>query len=213
MDFINTHKRENIFMSDKEKHQKIKENNENNNEVLKENDKAEAELKKDEQEVEELDEVTKLINENAILRDTVLRKAAEFENYKKRNDVEISNYIKYASESLIRELLPVYDDVNRSVESIEKGETVDFKTLKKGIILIQEKFKKVLESEGLKEIDCLGKEFNVDLSDAMMQVPRNDVKPHTVVDVVEKGYYLKDKVLRHSKVVVSSDKDDDNVEE
>ena len=148
MDFINTHKRENIFMSDKEKHQKIKENNENNNEVLKENDKAEAELKKDEQEVEELDEVTKLINENAILRDTVLRKAAEFENYKKRNDVEISNYIKYASESLIRELLPVYDDVNRSVESIEKGETVDFKTLKKGIILIQEKFKKVLESEG-----------------------------------------------------------------
>ena len=200
-------------MSDKEKHQKIKENNENNNEVLKENDKAEAELKKDEQEVEELDEVTKLINENAILRDTVLRKAAEFENYKKRNDVEISNYIKYASESLIRELLPVYDDVNRSVESIEKGETVDFKTLKKGIILIQEKFKKVLESEGLKEIDCLGKEFNVDLSDAMMQVPRDDVKPHTVVDVVEKGYYLKDKVLRHSKVVVSSDKDDDNVEE
>ena len=155
----------------------------------------------------------KLINENAILRDTVLRKAAEFENYKKRNDVEISNYIKYASESLIRELLPVYDDVNRSVESIEKGETVDFKTLKKGIILIQEKFKKVLESEGLKEIDCLGKEFNVDLSDAMMQVPRDDVKPHTVVDVVEKGYYLKDKVLRHSKVVVSSDKDDDNVEE
>ena len=65
----------------------------------------------------------------------------------------------------------------------------------------------------MKEIDCLCTEFNVDLSDALMQVPRDDVKPHTVVDVVEKGYYLKDKVLRHSKVVVSSDKDDDNVEE
>ncbi len=198
-------------MSDKEKHQKIKENNKDE---IKENEKVEVEKKKDEQEVEEEDEVTKLKNENTILKDTVLRKAAEFENYKKRSDVEISNYIKYASGSLIRELLPVYDDVNRSVESIEKGETVDFKTLKKGIIHIQEKFKKVLESEGLKEIDCLGKEFNVDLSDAMMQVPRDDVKPHTVVDVVEKGYYLKDKVLRHSKVVVSSDKEDgDNVEE
>ena len=198
-------------MSDKEKHQKIKENNKDE---IKENEKVEVEKKKDEQEVEEEDEVTKLKNENTILKDTVLRKAAEFENYKKRNDVEISNYIKYASGSLIRELLPVYDDVNRSVESIEKGETKDFKTLKKGIIHIQEKFKQVLESEGLKEIDCLGKEFNVDLSDAMMQVPRDDVKPHTVVDVVEKGYYLKDKVLRHSKVVVSSDKEDgDNVEE
>jgi molecular chaperone GrpE len=197
-------------MLDKEKHQKIKENNKDE---IKENEKVEVELKKDEQEVEE-DEVTKLKNENAILKDTVLRKAAEFENYKKRSDVEISNYIKYASGSLIRELLPVYDDVNRSVESIEKGETKDFKTLKKGIIHIQEKFKQVLESEGLKEIDCLGKEFNVGLSDAMMQVPRDDVKPHTVVDVVEKGYYLKDKVLRHSKVVVSSDKEDgDNVEE
>ena len=198
-------------MSDKEKHQKIKENNKDE---IKENEKVEVEKKKDEQEVEEEDEVTKLKNENTILKDTVLRKAAEFENYKKRSDVEISNYIKYASGSLIRELLPVYDDVNRSVESIEKGETKDFKTLKKGIIHIQEKFKQVLESEGLKEIDCLGKEFNVDLSDAMMQVPRDDVKPHTVVDVVEKGYYLKDKVLRHSKVVVSSDKEDgDNVEE
>ena len=198
-------------MSDKEKHQKIKENNKDE---IKENEKVEVEKKKDEQEVEEEDEVTKLKNENTILKDTVLRKAAEFENYKKRSDVEISNYIKYASGSLIRELLPVYDDVNRSVESIEKGETIDFKTLKKGIIHIQEKFKQVLESEGLKEIDCLGKEFNVDLSDAMMQVPRDDVKPHTVVDVVEKGYYLKDKVLRHSKVVVSSDKEDgDNVEE
>jgi len=200
-------------MPDKEKHQKIKEDNENNKDELKENEKVEIDLKKNEQEVEEVDEVTKLKNENAILKDTVLRKAAEFENYKKRNDVEISNYIKYASESLIRELLPVYDDINRSVESIEKGETIDFKTLKKGIIQIQEKFKKVLDSEGLKEIDCLGTEFNVDLSDALMQVPRDDVKPHTVVDVVEKGYYLKDKVLRHSKVVVSSDKDDDNVEE
>ena len=198
-------------MSDKEKHQKIKENNKDE---IKENEKVEVEKKKGEQEEEEVDEVTKLKNENAILKDTVLRKAAEFENYKKRNDVEISNYIKYASESLIRELLPVYDDVNRSVESIEKGETKDFKTLKKGIIHIQEKFKQVLESEGLKEIDCLGKEFNVDLSDAMMQVPRDDVKPHTVVDVVEKGYYLKDKVLRHSKVVVSSDKEDgDNGDE
>ncbi len=196
-------------MTDKEKHQKIKENDENNEDELRETEKIGAELEKDELEEDDDDEVTKLKNENSILKDTVLRKAAEFENYKKRTDVEISNYLKYSSESLLRKLLPVYDDVNRSVESIEKGETKDFKTVKKGIVHIQEKFKKILESEGLKEIDCLGKEFNVDLSDALMQVPRDDVKPHTVVDVVEKGYYLKDKVLRHSKVIVSSDKEDE----
>jgi molecular chaperone GrpE len=169
------------------------------------NNKEEDEMKKKESEVESEDEVTKLKNEITELKDAVLRKAAEFENYKKRTDNEISNYIKYASESLIRELLPVYDDINRSVDSVEKGETKDFETLKTGIMQIQEKFKKILEGEGLKEIDCLGKEFNVDLSDALMQVPRDDVKPHTVVDVIEKGYYLKDKVLKHSKVIVSGD--------
>ncbi|HMQ69365.1 MAG TPA: nucleotide exchange factor GrpE [Ignavibacteria bacterium] len=143
--------------------------------------------------------------EIARLKDTLLRKMAEFENYKRRTDSEISNYIKYASESLIKDLIPVYDDLGRSIDSINKGETKDFETLKTGIVLIYDKFKSVLEKEGLKEIDSLGKEFDVDLSSALMQVPSKDVKPNTVLEVIEKGYKLKDKVVKHEKVLVSSE--------
>lgn len=138
-------------------------------------------------------------------KDALLRKAAEFENYKKRVDNEISEYIKYASENLIKELLPVLDDIDRSIESIEKGETKDFETLKSGVLTIFDKFKKILQKEGLKEIDCLGKEFDVNTCDALLQIPKPDVKPHTVIDVAEKGYMLKDKIIRHAKVIVSSD--------
>lgn len=144
-------------------------------------------------------------NEAAKLKDILQRKAAEFENYKKRTDAEISNYIKYASENIIKDLLPVYDDLGRSIESIDKGETKDFDTLKKGIKLIYDKFKNVLEKEGLKEINSLGNEFNVDVNSALMQIPRDDVKPNTVLEVVEKGYKLKDKVVKHEKVLVSSE--------
>jgi molecular chaperone GrpE len=143
-------------------------------------------------------------DEIARLKDTLLRKAAEFENYKRRTDSEISNYIKYASEKLIKELLPVYDDLGRSIDSINKGETKDFDTLKTGVNLIYDKFKAVLEKEGLEEIDSLGKEFDVDVSSALMLVPKDDVKPNTVLEVIEKGYKLKDKVVKHEKVLVSS---------
>lgn len=144
-------------------------------------------------------------NETAKLKEMLLRKAADFENYKKRTDNEISNYIKFASENLIKELLPVYDDLGRSVDSVEKGETKDFETLKMGLMLIYDKFKKILEKEGLKEINSAGKEFDVDVNSALMQIPRDDVKPNTVLEVIEKGYKLKDKVIKHEKVVVSTE--------
>lgn len=138
-------------------------------------------------------------------KDSLLRKAAEFENYKRRTEIEFSNYFKYASEKLMRELLPVYDDLNRAIDSIKKGETKDFEILKKGIISVNDKFTKILHKEGLKEIDCLNKEFDVDTCDALLQVPKEDVEPHTVIEVVEKGYFFKDKVLKHAKVIVSSE--------
>lgn len=154
----------------------------------------------------EIVENAKTSDEAAILKDTLLRKVAEFENYKRRTDTEISNYIKYASEKLIKELLPVYDDLGRSVDSVNKGETKDFETLKTGLFLIYDKFKNILEKEGLTEINSLGQEFNVDVNSALMQVPSDEVKPNTVLEVVEKGYKLKDKVVKHEKVLVSSEK-------
>lgn len=175
-------------------------NSENNNEFLQkvESNDSNVEQEKDEK-------ISKLENEVTTLKDMLLRKAAEFENYKKRTDGEISNYIKYASENFIKELLPVYDDLQRSIDSINKGETKDFETLKKGVMHIYEKFKSVLEKEGLTEINSLGKEFDVNLNSALMQIPRDDVKPNTVLDVIEKGYKLKDKVIKHEKVLVSSE--------
>ncbi len=163
--------------------------------------------KKNDKEVimEEKTETEKLKQEMATLKDTLLRKVAEFENYKKRTEGEISNYIKYASENLIKQLIPVYDDFIRTSESIEKGETKDFETLKKGFNSIYKKFEKILKKEGLKEMDVLGKEFDVNLCDALLQMPKEDVAPHTVLEVVEKGYFLKDKVLRHAKVIVSAE--------
>lgn len=151
------------------------------------------------------EEIDELKAELARLKDSYLRKAAEFDNYKRRADNEISNYIKFASEELIKSLLPVYDDLGRSIDSINKGETKDFETLRKGVELIYDKFKKVLEEEGVTEINSLGQPFNVDTSNALLQLPKEDAEPNTVVEVIEKGYKLKDKVIRHEKVIVSTE--------
>lgn len=151
----------------------------------------------------ELTEVEKLKQENGELRDLLLRKVAEFENYKKRKDTEVTEFIKYSAEKIIKGLIPVYNDLDRSLHSVNKGETKDLETLKQGLELVYQKFSNVLENEGLKEIDVMGKPFDVNTSDALMQVPK-EVEPNTVIEVVEKGYMLKDKVIKHAKVLVSA---------
>jgi molecular chaperone GrpE len=154
-------------------------------------------------EVELLNEkISELEKQAAQLKDQVLRKAAEFDNYKRRTENDFAALAKFAGESIITQLLPVLDDFNRSLKSVkEKTENDSFI---KGIELIYAKFLKVLEAQGLKTMDVLGKEFSVDLHDALMQMPRVDVPPHTVLEEVDKGYLLFDKVIRHAKVVVST---------
>ncbi len=145
------------------------------------------------------------ISEADNLKELLKRKAAEFENYKRRTESQLSDTAKFASERIITELLPVYDDLQRSIESINKGETKDFETLKTGVILIYEKLKGILDKEGLSEINTVGQSFDVDLSNALMLVPRDDVEPNTVIDSFEKGYKLKGKVIRHERVMVSAE--------
>jgi len=138
----------------------------------------------------------------AQLKDQLLRKAAEFDNYKRRTENDFASLTKFAAENIITQLVPVLDDFFRSLKSIkEKSETDSFY---KGIELIYSKFLKVLEAQGLKAMEVVGKEFSVDVHDALMQIPRADVPPHTVLEEVEKGYLLFDKVIRHAKVVVSA---------
>jgi molecular chaperone GrpE len=177
-------------------------------------EKTEKEISKEEtEEIEETspasgDEPGGKQDEASLLRDQLLRKAAEFENYKKRTENEISSYLKYANEELISELLPVLDDFDRVISSWD--EKHDVETFKKGVELIYDKFKKVLAKKGLKEMESTGKPFDVNLHDALMQVENKELEPNTVADTVEKGYWLKDKVLRHAKVLVSKNGEGDS---
>ena len=135
-------------------------------------------------------------------KDLLLRKVAEFDNYKRRVENETANIVKFATESLIEDLLPVLDDFERSLKHGKDAK--ESEALLKGIELIYQKLVKVLEGRGVKAFETVGKEFNVDFHDALLQIPRNDLPPHTVIEEVEKGYMLNERVIRHAKVVVSS---------
>ncbi len=154
-------------------------------------------------EIEILNEKTmELEKQTALLKDQLLRKAAEFENYKRRTETETISLAKYASENIITQLLPVLDDLSRSLKS--SSEKIDSDPFYKGVEMISNKFLKLLESQGLRSMETIGKEFNVAYHDALMQIPRTDVPPHTIIEEVEKGYMLFDKVIRHAKVIVST---------
>lgn len=135
-------------------------------------------------------------------KDLLLRKAAEFENYKKRVENESATIVKFATEELIVELLPILDDLERSLKLSKDRK--EFEPFYKGVELIYQKMVKVLSDQGVKPMETVGKEFNVDYHDALMQIPREDVPPHTILEEVEKGYTLHDKVIRHAKVIVST---------
>jgi molecular chaperone GrpE len=136
-----------------------------------------------------------------LYKDQFLRKAADFENFKKRTESDFLNITSYANEALIEEILPVIDDLTRSL-TIGKARR-EFGAFYKGVELIHAKLMKILEARGLKSIEALGKEFNVDYHEALMQMPKENVAPHTVIEEIEKGYMLHDKVIRHAKVIVA----------
>ncbi len=135
-------------------------------------------------------------------KDLMYRKAAEFENYKKRAENDSASVVKFANEALIGELLPVLDDFERSLKAARTSK--DFESLYRGIELIYQKLIRSLEKRGVKSFETVGKEFDVAYHDALLQLPREGVPPHTVLEEVEKGYTLHDKVIRHAKVVVSA---------
>lgn len=139
-------------------------------------------------------------------KDKFLRKAAEFENFKRRNENEQLNLLKYAAESFILKLLPVIDDFERSLAHIKDAKDND--SIKNGITLVYDKLMKILSDQGVKQIEALGKPFDVHFHEAIMQKKVDNAAPHTVVEEFEKGYVYKDRVIRHSKVAVSEDIED-----
>ncbi len=170
----------------------------------KRHEKTEKEVKdkSEESKNKEQASIEKLENEIKELKDTLLRRAAEFENYKRRTENDQINLIKYGAESFILKILPIYDDLQRSVQHLDES---NIESIKDGLKLVLDKFTKTFEDQGVKKIECKGKEFNVDFHDALLQQPSADVPPDTVLEEVEPGYMFKDKVIKHAKVIVSKE--------
>lgn len=139
----------------------------------------------------------------AALKEQLLRKAAEFENYKRRTEAEVERMMENASQHLIEDLLPVLDDFDRLVKSANEGAKPE--AIRDGCSLIAAKLNKVLAIRGLETFESAGKPFDVNYHDALLQVPSSTHPPNTVVEEVSKGYQLNGKIIRHAKVVVSAD--------
>ena len=147
------------------------------------------------------DELKQLEEKLAEMQDKYIRLSAEFDNYRKRTLREKMELSKYGGENLLTKIIPLMDDFDRALSHMDAA--TDCKAMKNGIDLIYGKFNDFLIQNGVKEIESLNKKFNLDLHEAVAKIPvKERNKKGKVVDVVLKGYYLQDKVLRFSKVVV-----------
>jgi molecular chaperone GrpE len=153
--------------------------------------------------VEELSVEEQLAQDLAKEKDKFLRLFAEFENYKKRTSKERLELFKTANQEVLLAMLPVLDDFDRATVEINKS---DDENLKKGVELIHEKLKSTLVSKGLEQVEVrAGDAFNADFAEAITQIPApSDKLKGKIVDVIEKGYKLGDKIIRFPKVVIGN---------
>lgn len=187
-----------IMSKDNKKEQEIDETLEKGNNTENETT-AETEDTQTDNVAEEKDELTKAKEEIAQLKDKYLRTIAEFDNYKKRTLKEKAELLLNGSEKTVTSILPILDDFERALADNNE----DPKAMKEGITLIYNKFIKTLESLGVKKIDTDGKDFDVDYHEAVAMVPgMGDDNKGKVIDCVQTGYQLNDKVIRHAKVAV-----------
>lgn len=160
----------------------------------------EQETSEEAQEEETKDPLDTALDEIAKLKDQLLRTVAEFENYKKRTLKEKAELILNGGEKTITAILPVLDDFERALADTH---TDDPAAIKEGMDLIFKKFIKTLEELGVQKIDTTDKDFDVDYHEAIAMVPgMGDDKKGKVIDCVQTGYMLNDKVIRHAKVAV-----------
>ena len=142
--------------------------------------------------VKESEEIKRVSEKN-------IRLLAEFDNYKRRTQQERSNLLKYEGQSLAKSLLPILDDLNRTLEIDEK---IESNAIMKGIQLIVNKLDKILIDLGIEAFDSIGEEFDPDRHEALMS-EKSKEKENVITKEFEKGYVYNDKILRHAKVVVS----------
>lgn len=173
---------------------------ENKNEEIKEEKKAEEpkEYKKEHKKDKKLEELQNEIN---TLKDKNMRIAAEMVNTLRRKDEEINRLLKYSNESLITELLPVIDNFERALNVDVTSNDVE--SYQKGMTMIYNSLKNILEKFEVKEIEAIDKEFDPSFHQAVMQEEKEGTKENIVIEVLQKGYTYKDKVIRPAMVKVS----------
>ncbi|MDY0200915.1 MAG: nucleotide exchange factor GrpE [Tenuifilaceae bacterium] len=149
-------------------------------------------------EVDPIDELQNQLDES---KDKYIRLSAEFDNFRKRTLREKMDLMKYASEDVIKGILPLIDDFERAITHSETAS--DIEAMKQGLVLIHGKFLDFLKNNGVKEIEAMEQELDTDKHDAVTKTPApKDKLKGKIVDVVQKGYMLNDKVIRFSKVVI-----------
>lgn len=145
----------------------------------------------------------KLQKELTVIQDKYLRLYSEFENYKRRTTKERMDLFKSANQEVLEAMLPILDDFERALSSMKL--TSENKSLKEGVELIYNKLKSSLIQKGIKEMEALGKSFDPDFHEAITKLPAptEDLKDK-IIDVLEKGYFLNDKVIRFAKVIIGA---------
>jgi len=171
-------------------------------EIIEDVDDSEcADTPEESEQVEQLSREEQLEKECAEYKDKYIRLAAEFDNFRRRTLKEKADLIKSGGESIILGMLPVIDDLDRAVNAISTAQDVD--SVKEGIDLILNKFQSFLKQNGVQEIDADSQEFDIDKHEAITKIPApSEELKGKVVDLVQKGYIMHDKVIRYAKVVI-----------
>ena len=163
----------------------------------------EKEVKKEKVVDTTVSEIVTLNNKIKELEEQVLYKDAELLNYKKRKDLEVSSMLKYANSDIILEMLSIVDDLERAIKLDDNILDDEVSKFLSGIKIIYSRLISILEKYEVKEIDALNKEFDPTYHQAVLTEKVEGVKPNIVVEVLQKGYMYKDKVIRHTMVKVS----------
>jgi len=151
----------------------------------------------------EISAMEKIILERDDFRDQLLRKSAEFENYRKRTMKEKQDLIDFANEHLILKMLPVVDDLHTALEAAKQS--TDPEGFLKGVEMIYAKAIKIFEDAGVSPIQTApGEPFNVEVHEALAHMPSNDAPEGHILQEIQRGYTLREKVIRHTKVVTSA---------
>jgi molecular chaperone GrpE len=152
-------------------------------------------------------EAPRLQKEVTDANDRLLRLQADFENFRKRAQRERTEALQYGPQNLIKDLLSVVDNLERAIAHAQESEGGDLQSFLQGVEFVQREFLGVLGNHGVVEVEASGKPFDPALHEAMAQVPVADAAPNTVIDVLQKGYQLRDRLVRASRVVVTKTPD------